>query len=293
LGYRTVSFLVAVACFLAWPFAGCDSPVALVGEAQTELATRITLKLGEDTALTLIHVRPGTFRMGSVDNEPGRKDDELRHVVTITKPFYLAATETTQAQWRAVMQDNPSLLWGADRPVEHVCWNRVVVFCEKLSEASGLAVRLPTEAEWEYACRAGSEAQFCGGDDAEDLDEYAWFQGNSGPSKTRPVTGKRANAWGFYDMHGNVREWCMDWYAPYSSEATIDPAGPEQGTKKVIRGGSWGYVASLCRSASRQARSPDHRNGYVGFRIAAGLGDLMYAIKPDKTTDPSNERSTR
>jgi formylglycine-generating enzyme required for sulfatase activity len=185
----------------------------------------------------------GTFTMG----EKNKARD-----VTLTKPFKMGVHEVTQAQYEQVMKNNPSSFKGAENPVEQVSWEDAVEFCRKLSElsaekAAGNVYRLPTEAQWEYACRAGTTTQFSFGDDESDLGDYAWYRENSA-SKAHPVGGKQPNAWGLYDMHGNVCEWGQDWHGD-SSGAVTDPTGPADGSGRVIRGGGWDFIAEICRSA--------------------------------------------
>ncbi len=170
------------------------------------------------------------------------------------------------------MGSNSSQFKGAKNPVELVIWDEAVLFCKKLSElpeekAAGRVYRLPTEAEWEYACRAGSTTAFSFGDAAESLGESAWFTKNAG-NKTHPVGEKKPNRWGLYDTHGNVWEWCQDLYANYPLDASTDPQGPNGGSNRVNRGGCWDYVAGTCRSARRQGNSPSFRVNSVGFRVA-------------------------
>jgi formylglycine-generating enzyme required for sulfatase activity len=217
-------------------------------------------------------IRPGTFRMGSPASESGRDNDETQHSVTISKPYYLGIYEVTQEQYERVMGKNPSYFKGARDPVENVSWEDAVAFIEKLNgmpseKDAGRVYRLPTEAEWEYACRAGSESAYCFGDTLVTLQQYAWFGENSG-SKTHPVGKKQPNAWGLYDMHGNVWEWCYDWDGDYSSAAVADPSGPARGSYRVLRGGSWVNEAALCRSARRRWFVPSFRFNSVGFRVA-------------------------
>jgi formylglycine-generating enzyme required for sulfatase activity len=171
-------------------------------------------------------IPPGEFAMGSPKSEPGRWDDETQHLVKITKPFYLSAHEVTQAQYEQVMGKNPSYFSvsgnGKGRvsgdtsqlPVERVSWNDAVEFCRKLSDEEGVEYRLPTEAEWEYACRAGTTTAYSFGNDVAQLGEYAWYADNS-ENTSHAVGEKKPNAWGLYDMHGNVWEWCQDWFGPY------------------------------------------------------------------------------
>jgi len=219
--------------------------------------------------MKFVLVPAGNFMMGS---SIGQGDDEEhpRHKVETTKPFYLGIYEVTQAQWRAVMDGNPSDFKGDDRPVEKVYWSDIQEFIRRLNAKEGTdKYRLPTEAEWEYACRAGSEKFYCFGDEKGRLDEYAWYRGNSG-KQTHPVGQKKPNAWGLYDMHGNVWEWCADWYGKsyYRRSPASDPKGPGSGRNRVLRGGSWSSDARNCRSANRSGRYPDSRYDYDGFRLA-------------------------
>jgi formylglycine-generating enzyme required for sulfatase activity len=218
-------------------------------------------------------LRAGTFMMGSPSNEPGRDNDERQHRVTISKPFYMQTTEVTQGQWREVMRNNPSHFknCGDDCPVEEVSWNDVQQFVRKLNQREGAnKYRLPTEAEWEYACRAGNTTKFCFGDSDGQLGEYAWYNSNSS-WETHSVGQKKPNAWGFYDMHGNVWEWCQDWKGDYPSGHVTDPTGLSSGSYRVDRGGSWGSYAGGCRSADRSSYDPGGRFGSLGFRLARTL----------------------
>jgi len=167
------------------------------------------------------------------------------------------------------MGSNPSHFnnGGDDCPVEQVSWDDAQEFIRKLNQKEGADnYRLPTEAEWEYACRAGSTTAYCFGDDESRLKEYAWYDKNS-DSKTHPVGLLKPNAWGLYDMHGNVWEWCQDWYGDYPSDAATDPIGATVGSYRVLRGGSWSYFARYCRAAYRDAYSPGGRRNYYGFRL--------------------------
>jgi formylglycine-generating enzyme required for sulfatase activity len=209
--------------------------------------------------------------MGSPDSEQGRASNEgPQHEVTISKPFYMGATEVTQAQYEAVMGTNPSKIKGPTNPVVSVSWEDAGEFCRKLSEKTGKTVRLPTEAEWEYACRAGTKTRFSFGDSDIALGDYAWCGRNSG-GKAHPVGRKKPNAWGLYDMHGNVWEWCVDWYGSYSSGASTDPQGAGSGGTRVARGGAWDFDDSgVFRCAYRFSRdfAPTARSYYRGFRCA-------------------------
>jgi formylglycine-generating enzyme required for sulfatase activity len=232
-----------------------------------------TLDLGSGVSMTLVWIPPGTFTMGSPSNESSRDSDEGPQTrVTLTRGFWMGETEVTQAQWKAVMGsgNNPSHFKGDTLPVEMVSWNDAMDFCRRLSERSGRTVTLPTEAQWEYACRAGTTTRFSFGDSDSSLGNYAWFTSNSG-SQTRPVRGKQPNAWGLYDMHGNVWEWCLDWFGAYPGGSVTDPTGASSGSYRVLRGGSWGYTARYCRSASRGGDGPTGRFHNNGFRVVLAV----------------------
>ncbi|MBQ9344322.1 MAG: formylglycine-generating enzyme family protein [Kiritimatiellae bacterium] len=202
----------------------------------------------------------GTFMMGSND---GDSDERPVHEVTLTKGFWMAKSEVTQAQWKSVMGNNPSVFEGDDLPVENVSWDDCQEFCEK----TGL--QLPTEAQWEYACRAGSTGEYAG---TGNLDDMGWYDGNSG-NRTHPVGQKQPNAWGLYDMHGNVWEWCADWYGDYPDGSVTDPKGASSGSGRVYRGGCWGHFADYCRSAYRGDGHPSVRDRSLGFRPARVLSE--------------------
>ncbi|MBE6424792.1 MAG: hypothetical protein E7029_02145 [Planctomycetaceae bacterium] len=219
---------------------------------------------------------PGTFLMGSPEDEPGRFDGETQHSVTLTRGFWMLETEVTEEMWHHVMSARvatqaakeigpvaaPSWKKGPDHPKVEVHWMECDEFCRKLSSQLGQTVSLPTEAQWEYACRAGTTGAYAG-----DLDEMGWYWDNSG-DEIHPVGQKKPNAWGLYDMHGNVWEWCQDWYdRDYDTESpTSDPTGPNSGSYRVTRGGSWDFDARGCRSAYRGWDTPDDRGNILGFR---------------------------
>ncbi|HNX05637.1 MAG TPA: SUMF1/EgtB/PvdO family nonheme iron enzyme, partial [Opitutales bacterium] len=207
----------------------------------------------------------------SENGEIGREASEMVHNVTLAKGFWMARTEVTQGQWSAVMGGNPSgfSAAGPDAPVEKVSWDEAMEYCRRLTEIArnarvlpaGYEFSLPTEAQWEYACRAGSTGAFEG-----DAGGIAWSAANSG-RKTHSVAQKSANAFGLFDMHGNVAEWCLDWYGPYPQTDAADPVGPASGQFRVARGGSWQQGSSKCRSASRNSFVPTDRWNYLGFRV--------------------------
>ena len=221
----------------------------------------------------------GTFTMGSPSSELGRDGDETQHQVTLTQPFYMQTTEVTQAQWEAVMGSNPSWFSGCSTcPVEQVSWNDAQDYIAQVNLMGDGTYSLPTEAQWEYAARAGSTTAFYNGgitgagcDYDQNLNAIGWYCYNSG-SETHPVAGKAPNAWGLYDMSGNVWEWCADWWGSYSPSAVTDPTGPSTGSCRVIRGGGWNYYAQACRAAYRNYGAPGGRYGDVGFRLVLSSG---------------------
>jgi len=218
-----------------------------------------------------IHLRlipAGEFDIGSPDTEQYRFIDEgPLHRVKISKPFYMGKYEVTQAQWKAIMGNNPSNWQGDNLPVEEVSWNDAREFMQKACDG----FRLPTEAEWEYACRAGSKVRWGFGDDQAKLVDYAWYIENS-DKKTHEVGTKKPNAFGLYDMHGNVYEMCSDWYGEkYYEECkdgVTDPKGPENGDARACRGGAWSHCFISARCADREKFKPEIKNNYIGFRVA-------------------------
>lgn len=236
-----------------------------------------TEKLPGGVALELVSVPGGSFLMGSSPSDAGRYDNETpQHSVTLGS-FWMGKYEVTQAQWKAIMGNNPSCFQSDDRPVEQVAWADAQEFCRRLSARTRKTYRLPSEAEWEYACRADTQTKFCCGDADSSLGGYAWYSLNSGGT-THPVGQKAPNRWGLYDMHGNVWEWCEDFYhssyagAPQDGSAwTDDPTsvdlGNYNGPARVLRGGSWRDEARICRSAYRNLHYPAIRNYNHGFRV--------------------------
>ncbi len=232
----------------------------------------LTVDVGGGVTMDLVLIESGEFLMGSPSSEAKRDDDEgPQHRVRISKPFYMGKHEVTQAQWRAVMGSNPSHFKGDSRPVESVSWNEIQEFCRKLSARTGRTIRLPTEAEWEYSCRAGTTSSYSFGDSSGGLGDHAWYTGNSG-KQTHSVGAKQPNGWGLHDMHGNVWEWCGDWYGEdyYASSPGTNPTGPGSGKYRVLRGGSWIYLAHYCRCADRIRSRPGLRSSSLGFRVVAG-----------------------
>ncbi|MEM9673263.1 MAG: formylglycine-generating enzyme family protein [Bacteroidota bacterium] len=249
--------------------------LALVSCQSPTPAQSITIELPDSTNLEMIYIPSGSFLMGSHPEELDRHGDEgpVRNV-TISKGFYLGKYELTQAQWRVVMGDNPSVFRNFPdsdvHPVDNVSWNDAQQYIEKINTLDLGTFRLPTEAEWEYACRAGTEARFYWGTDSAcwQTRQHAWaFSYSEGRSHS--VGLKEPNAWGLYDMGGNVWEWCQDWRSSdYDAADTVDPTGATEGTKKVYRGGSWFNKPSTLRSANRNGHEPDTGGGTnSGFRL--------------------------
>ena len=235
----------------------------------------------------MVLIDGGTFTMGSPANERGRSANEgPQHQVTVSS-FYIGKYPVSQDDYQQIMGSNPSSFKGSNLPVEQVSWFDAIAYCNKRSLAEGLTpvytvngnnvswnsdangYRLPTEAEWEYACRAGTQTPFYSGNSVNDA---GWHSGNSG-GKTHPVGEKQPNSWGLYDMHGNVLEWCWDWLGNYTGEAQTDPQGVSSGKDRVYRGGSWYFTALQTRSAFRFGNTPSLRIFFVGFRVARS-GDL-------------------
>jgi formylglycine-generating enzyme required for sulfatase activity/serine/threonine protein kinase len=228
--------------------------------------------------MNFVLIPPGEFLMGSPDSDEHAENTEKpQHHVRITRPFYLGKCLVTQKQWQTVMGENPSQFKGPKSPVENVSWKDCQEFLDKLNAKLGAGAgkfQLPTEAQWEYACRAGSTTRYCFGDETSGLGKYAWHELNSG-HKPHSVGEKKPNAWGLYDMHGNAWEWCADWYdrGYYVNSPLDDPAGPATGSNRVNRGGSWFYPAGCCRSASRYDSAPDARRDFLGLRVCMVLTD--------------------
>jgi formylglycine-generating enzyme required for sulfatase activity len=239
-------------------------PAVRLEESTTPAAGQsyvLTLSIGMEFVL----IAAGTFRMGSHDG--GFYENPVHHV-TISQPFYLGKYAVTQGQWDAVMGTNRGHFTGdPNRPVVEVSWEKTQEFIQRLIAKVGSGIyRLPTEAEWEYACRAGSTTVYSFGDDPHQLDEYGWYSNNSG-NQTHPVGQRKPNAWGLYDMHGNVWEWVQDWHGMYSPEPVTDPRGSSSDSYRALRGGSWFNDAGVCRSATRyRDRLWSHNDNY-GFRL--------------------------
>ena len=258
-------------CQVAGPAAEAPPAGAPAAPVPAELAGLLA-HLAADPGIHLVPLPAGTFLMGSAEDEPDRGEDEGPQTeVTLTREFFLGATDVTQGQYEAVMGVNPSdfKTVGRDAPVEEVSWDQAMAFCKRLTEReraagrlpAGYVFTLPTEAQWEYACRAGSTEAYAG--EPADL---AWYDDNSGGT-THPVATKQPNAWGFYDMSGNVYQWCLDWYGKYPGGSVQDWSGPTSGRSRVLRGGSWYYSETYCRSAYRDF-DPGFVGNILGFRVA-------------------------
>jgi formylglycine-generating enzyme required for sulfatase activity/tetratricopeptide (TPR) repeat protein len=269
-----------------------EEEVVETTERQNHKRTRLEVRIDSTDGKTvascdLISLNAGTFLMGSPSEEPGRKSDETQHEVTLSHTFFLGLTPVTQRQWLAVTGENPSFFKGEERPVERVSWLDAVRFCNALSRLEGLpeayiikeqevhwrglsaeGYRLPTEAEWEYACRCASTTAYAHGDTL--TEESATFKGEE-VRGTVPVQTHPSSEWGYYAVHGNVWEWCWDRHAPYAADAVTDPIGPEKGTQRVAKGGAWSSDVTACRSASRLVRSALEGGPSIGLRLARTL----------------------
>ena len=241
--------------------------------------------ISNSVGMELAHILAGEFLIGSPDTDVTVRDlQKPPHRVRITKPFHLGVHEVTRGEWEDVMGTTPWKNWvtakeGDRYPAIHVCWDDATEFCRTLTEKErragrlkpGESYRLPTEAEWEYACRAGSRTVYHFGIGAGgSLGEYDWYKDNAvyiDEKYAHEVGLKRANAWGLFDMHGNVSEWCSDWYGKYEESAVTDPQGPSEGSSRVYRGGNWNRYASYCQSASRNGLFPSYSSDELGFRV--------------------------
>jgi formylglycine-generating enzyme required for sulfatase activity len=253
--------------FVIW----CVAFLAMAGTAFSETKEppkELAVDLGDGVKLEMVLIPAGSFTMSG-------EGGGAIHKVNITKPFYMGKHEVTQEQWEKVMGGNPSQVKGGKKPVESVSWDDCQKFLDKLNAKAGGQggkFALPTEAQWEYACRAGSTTKYCFGDDESRLGEYAWFIANS-EFKTHPVGEKKPNAWGLYDMHGNVWEWCQDWHRPYTADAVTDPSGPATGWSRVFRGGCMADQAEGLLSIIRESDAPGMKNMALGLRASSVPAD--------------------
>lgn len=226
----------------------------------------------EDAGTEMVWIEPGSFLMGSPSNELGRDSDEGPQTQVTLDGFWLGKYEVTQAQYEAVMGSNPSHFGNnPQNPVDRVSWTEAQEFCRRLSNSTGQTYTLPTEAQWEYACRAGTVGRYSFDGRVSCLVDYAWFRDNS-EKTTHPVGQKQPNAWGLYDIHGNVWEWCADWYGnSYRGGSLTNPTGASSGQYRVLRGGSWSSDPRDCRSAYRNSSTSDNRFNNLGFRLCCDV----------------------
>jgi formylglycine-generating enzyme required for sulfatase activity len=261
-----------------------EVPAATIQQKQAAEKEKLPLEkkidLGNEVNMVVVFIPAGEFDMGSPMEELKRDDDESQHHIKLTKAFYMGKFEVTQIQYRVLMNDNPSKFGGDNLPVENLSWYDAMRFLKKLSDKTGMKFRLPTEAEWEYACRAGTKTAFNTGttldSDVANYDaEKPYADGIIGKylDRTTVVGSYPPNAFGLYDMHGNVWEWCSDIYDEdyYKKTPLSDPKGPQEGKPKVIRGGAWNEYAYKCRSADRNHRWPKTNESIVGFRVVMDI----------------------
>ncbi len=259
---------------------GCSPTTSSPGIRPEEVTTisktdTLRIQLGKDVTLECRRIEPGEFIMGAGPDQGARGMSDQRFV-RITEQFYIGIYEVTQEQYEIVMGDNPSTFKGADVPVHEVSWCEAGEFCKRLSALTGRRVRLPTEAEWEYACRAGTSSRYSYGDDPSMLGEYAWYSDGTLLLFPQPAGQKKPNAWGLYDMHGNVKEWCSDWAgSPYSyKDVPVNPKGPPTGRYRVIRGGGRTSGCDACDSFWSTCAVPRDRTAGAGFRIVVDAETL-------------------
>ena len=262
---RTLSgLIVAALCVLSGCGGGAPanvpSPAAELAQTQAAAAgkpLRLSLDLGNGVQVALCYIPSGEFLMGSPAGEPGRQLDEQQQPISMPRPFYIGESEITQLQYSSVMDSNPSVFMGKDYPAENMTLADAQAFCKKVSESTRQPVRLPADAEWEYACRAGTATPFFNGAGEAALTEAGWFQKNSS-ARTAVVKQKKPNAWGLYDTHGNLWEWCL-------------PRGQPEAAGAAVKGGSWMDAPEFCRSASFTKPPDGFKNSNIGFRIVVPL----------------------
>ena len=225
------------------------------------------LEIADEIYLEFIWIPAGKFTMGS---ETGFDPEKPKHTVSISKGFWFGKYPVTQAFWLKIMDTNPSHYNGLNCPVEMVSWEECQSFIKRLSQKTEKNFRLPTEAEWEYACRAGSYNEYFFGNEDDALDEFAWYVENS-DQMTQPVGQKKPNHWNLHDIHGNVWEWCQDWYAAdyFVHTPKADPLGPSSGDERIVRGGSWCCAPCFCRDSDRRKFTPNSKDKDVGLRLLA------------------------
>ena len=269
---------VLIATALVWTVAVVDATVVESPESPRKPGDTDTVMLPDDVPLELVWIPPGTYHRGASANELDHLENELpQHEVTLTRGFWMGKYVVTKAQWEAVMETTPwagqwYVLDDPDSPAVYVSWDDAQAFIEKVNALTGRSFRLPTEAEWEYAARAGTTTRFYWGDDEDysDMPDYAWFKDNAfdaGNHYAHVVGQKKPNPWGLYDMAGNVWEWCQDWYTFYPAVSLTDPTGPNEGENRVLRGGSWFFYGGFSRSARRDDYPPIAASYEFGFRM--------------------------
>jgi len=274
--------LTGAGCQQAAPAPKAQQPINLLGDLETRVTTStfVTSSGKADNSvivntlgMRMVAVQPGTFAMGSPMNEAGRQDDEFRHEVRIARKFHIGATEVTQGQWRTVMKTQPwhqqrGAVPGKDQPATHMTYAEAELFCVLLGRMENAQYRLPSEAEWEFACRGGAGGGGGGpyGTDGA-VNDFAWTDANTPHNNAGAVAKKAANRLGLFDMHGNVAEWCADWYGAYPRETVADPKGPATGEYRVVRGGGWDSSPRFCRSAYRSGMDPQTSSDSVGLRV--------------------------
>lgn len=277
-GVGVIGTLTLAAMVLAFA-EGCEKKELRNQASPTDTATagvpkELVLNLGGNVTMKLVLIPAGKFMMGSPANEKDRSDNEgPQRMVTITKPFYMGIYEVTQEQYKQIMGKNPSDHKRPRNPVERVSWDEAVEFCQKLSQKTGKTVRLPTEAEWEYACRAGSKTPFNTGETIRTDQANCSSKLGDLHGETMAVGRFKPNDWGLYDMHGNVWEWCSDWFNKdyYENAKKAGPQGPASGAYRVVRGGYYGSFPQSCRSACRDWIDPGFRLISLGFRVSVDL----------------------
>jgi len=228
-----------------------------------------TLNIAEGITMDLAYIAPSTFMMGS---NLGNVDEQPVHSVTLSKGFYIGKYEVTKAQYFKVMNVKVRRVRDPNNPADNISWQDALMFCQRLGQMTGERVRLPTEAEWECACRAGSSGKFCFGDNVAMMNDYGWHLKNSRKA-TKPVGTKKPNAYGLFDMHGNVYEWCSDAYDQnyYRQSPSKDPTGPSVGAHRVLRGGCAYVDAALCSGTTRAHFGPTDRNYIIGMRVVVDV----------------------
>ncbi|MDZ4859955.1 MAG: SUMF1/EgtB/PvdO family nonheme iron enzyme [Candidatus Hydrogenedentes bacterium] len=265
---------IAVLLTFLWPPVPAEDVAKHSTEAVTAIAPATAPEPGEGRAFNLsdavsmdfIWIPPGTFTMGSPESEPNRLENETPHEVVLTQGFWFGKYEVTQWQWEAIMSSNPSRKIGPDQPVEQINWFDCQEFIDKINAERQGIFRFPTEAEWEYASRAGTNTAYFFGENSADLGAYAWYESNNRGSR-HPVGRKLPNPWGLHDIYGNVWEWCADVYADYPSGSVTNPVGLATGGSRVSRGGSWFVGGEFCRSAKREGTPEDNRHISRGLRL--------------------------